>query len=321
MALLPDHVLRGAHDRSALAAAGVSRHALTTADWRRLDRGRWVSSFSDDTDPRERIRRAATLVRDGGAIGGWAAAVMHGAYGLDGRNPDGTLRPVLLCLPRPARCRRRADVSIFRSTLEDGEVQVVDDVPVTSPVRTCVDLARLEGHLGSAVVAVDAVRAACLSDLDAASGWLCTHRRWRGVTRAKTVLALSRPAVKSPQETRLRLVWTLDAGLPEPVVNARVLHREGELLCEADLLEAGSGLVGEYDGAHHATAGQRSVDHGSARRDATRGADCGGGHVPGLGAREIPDHPPAPRGLPHGSASRPRGHHVVRRLTSGRARR
>jgi hypothetical protein len=195
---------------------------------------------------------------------------MHGAYGLDGRNPDGTLRPVLLCLPRPARCRRRADVSVFRSTLEDGEVQVVDDIPVTSPVRTCVDLARLEPNLGSAVVAVDAVRAACLSDLDAASGWLRTHRRWRGVTRARTVLALSRPAVKSPQETRLRLVWTLDAGLPEPVVNARVLHREGDLLCEADLLEPGSGLVGEYDGAHHATAGQRSVDHG--RRDEMRRA-------------------------------------------------
>jgi len=54
----------------------------------------------------------------------------------------------------------------------------------------------------------------------------------------------------------------LDAKLPPPLVNRRIIHVDGYCLGEVDLLDLDAGLVGEYDGAHHAGAAQRSIDHG-----------------------------------------------------------
>ncbi len=75
------------------------------------------------------------------------------------------------------------------------------------------------------------------------------------------MLAFARCGVESLPESRLRLLWVLDAGLPIPLVNPWLFTPEGELLGRADLLDPEAGVVGEYDGAHHAGAGRRSDDH------------------------------------------------------------
>lgn len=58
----------------------------------------------------------------------------------------------------------------------------------------------------------------------------------------------------------MRLVWTLDAGLPAPLCNEPVFSLEGRLLGHPDLFDPVAGLVGEYDGADHLREDRRSRD-------------------------------------------------------------
>jgi len=107
---------------------------------------------------------------------------------------------VLLCLPRRSRSRRTNDVRVFRSDLDlgtdAGEVVELDGIPVTSPTRTCADLARLTVPLSEAVAAVDVLARESAQILDDASGWVGTHDRWVGVDRARRALRLSCGGVK-----------------------------------------------------------------------------------------------------------------------------
>jgi hypothetical protein len=274
---LPEELVRGAHPRSVLSAAGVTAAELRSPLWVPTARGLWGWSAVEPTDPLERARRAGALVGGRGAVGGWAAAFLHGATDLDGLHADGTAEPVLLCLRPDQRCRRLTDVTVLRSRLDPDDVTVLDGVPVTSLTRTCADLARLArsrrtaprrsrppdlrpGALQDAVVAVDALRRATGVDLEEVLAYLNARHRWRGVRRAKAVLELSEPNTRSPAETRFRMLWVGEAGLPRPRVNQPIRVLGGRVLAEADLLDAGSGLVGEYDGDVHAAAERRSRD-------------------------------------------------------------
>ncbi len=89
--------------------------------------------------------------------------------------------------------------------------------------------------------------------LDAAAGV-------RGVPLVRAALRLASEDSRSPGETRTRLVWVLDAGLPPPLVNRPVFDRRGNLLGIADLLDTEAGVVGEYDGADHRAALRHSKD-------------------------------------------------------------
>ena len=60
-------------------------------------------------------------------------------------------------------------------------------------------------------------------------------------------------------ETRARLMF-VDAGFPEPEVNAPLTDAAGEWLAEGDLVWRRQRLVGEYQGEHHADRHRRSAD-------------------------------------------------------------
>ncbi|MBK8076134.1 MAG: hypothetical protein IPK24_11345 [Kineosporiaceae bacterium] len=256
----------GAHARADLVRGGVSTHDLRGSAWRRTNRGLWVHT-PDGVIPRgpwDRIRQAAPLTGEHGAIGGWAAAHAHGVLDLDGLGPDRRELPVMLCRPRASRCRRTQGIELVRSDLSDDDIVVIDGVQVTSRLRTAVDLARLTTSFVEAVVRVDAM----MRDGEAAGGlaaemgeWLGRHPRRRGVAQARRVLAFARAGVESLPESRLRLIWVVEARLPPPLVNPWVYSRDGRLLGRADLMDEGAALIGEYDGGHHATAARRSKDH------------------------------------------------------------
>ncbi len=205
--------------------------------------------------------RVAPLIRGGGAIGGWAAALMLGCADADGFALDGTALPVLLCLPRASRCRRVEDVRVFRSDLAPEEMVDVDGVAVTSLVRTSVDLARLSRSYTEAVVWLDLMLRRSVDLVGPVHDWLGAHSSWTGARLARRALADARPGTESVQETRLRLLWTHDAGLPQPLVNPTLYDSKGAFLARVDLLDPASAVVGEYDGWHHAEADRRARDH------------------------------------------------------------
>jgi hypothetical protein len=82
-------------------------------------------------------------------------------------------------------------------------------------------------------------------------------------------VALADDLSRSPQETRLRLMWQLDAGRRRPLVNRPLFDLRGRLLGYPDLFDPEAGVVGEYDGADHRSAQRHSddVDRESGFRD------------------------------------------------------
>ncbi len=88
---------------------------------------------------------------------------------------------------------------------------------------------------------------------------LSARVRPRGRKVLAEALALVRPRVKSPMETRSRLMF-LRAGFPEPFVNEEIRDEIGSFLLEGDLVWRAQRVVGEYQGEHHASIKRRSAD-------------------------------------------------------------
>ena len=93
--------------------------------------------------------------------------------------------------------------------------------------------------------------------------------RPRGAVALRDALHLARAPVRSPMETRSRLVFQR-AGLPEPRVNWPVRDQDGHWLLEGDLVWEEQRVVGEYQGHDHASITHRGYDYQRAQlaRDA-----------------------------------------------------
>ncbi len=79
-------------------------------------------------------------------------------------------------------------------------------------------------------------------------------RRWagrRGAARLRLDLDAIRPGTDSARETRLRLE-VVRAGFPEPVPNAPLFDRRGQVVAHGDLVWPDYRVVLEYEGRQHA---------------------------------------------------------------------
>lgn len=212
----------------------------------------------------------------------------------------------LLGLPLPPRLARASSLHIVTSTTtaqrrrpdwvghRGAESRAIVDVrglPVVGAVDTWFDLAeyavgrRRAISLADMVMVGDAVLASLAHSLypDTAAHGLdrrevqdrLVHRiqavlAARVRPRGKTVLAEAIPmlrlGVRSPQESRARVLFVL-SGLPEPEVNVPVYSDDGwTWLAEGDMVwrrRVGSEVrkvVAEYQGEYHAERAQRSRD-------------------------------------------------------------
>lgn len=83
--------------------------------------------------------------------------------------------------------------------------------------------------------------------------------RPRGKALLKEALPLVRARSRSAMETRARLMFQR-AGFPEPELNVPVRDAQGGWLLEADLYWRRQRVIGEYQGADHASRARRSAD-------------------------------------------------------------
>jgi hypothetical protein len=181
-----------------------------------------------------------------GVIAGRAAAAMHGALWI----PDDAPVELLWRNGRPP-----PGVIVRNERIEADEIVEVSGLPVTTPERTALDLARhLQRNL--AVSNLDALaRATDVKALDA----LCLAERYpraRGLRRAEVALDLMDAGAESPQETRIRLIL-IDDGLPRPRTQIRVTDGFSEAFIDMGYDEPMVGI--DYDGKHHATDRPRYV--------------------------------------------------------------
>ncbi|HET7736696.1 MAG TPA: hypothetical protein VFK52_12010 [Nocardioidaceae bacterium] len=214
----------------------------------------------DASLPEQRIVEAAVLVTRSGAVTGWASLRLHGGTFFDGRAADGrTARSVPLVLPGQSR-RERPGVSFSYERLEPAELTTLLGIPCTRPRRALFDEMRRAPTLRDAVVAMDMAAAARIMSIGRMRSHVATRAGWAGVEQVRAALDLADEDSRSPQETRARLIWIMDAQLPRPHVNPPVFDRAGRLLGYPDLLDVEAGLVVEYDGDDHRSSRRHSDD-------------------------------------------------------------
>jgi hypothetical protein len=236
-------------------------HELRSGRWRRSSHGQYVPVNTART-PGQRVVEASAILSGGyGAVGGWAAAHWCGAPFFDGLDPAGEEeRPVLLCIGPERHLSRQSGVELSRERLPSSDIQVVRGVCVTSPLRTAFDLARRASSLTEAVVALDTLLECGLVDHDVLREYVKTRFRWNGLPQARSAVDLAVIGVRSPPETRLRLTWIREAGLPRFLVNRPLFTLDGRLIGIPDGFDDESATAAEYDGEEHELEANRAAD-------------------------------------------------------------
>jgi very-short-patch-repair endonuclease len=121
-------------------------------------------------------------------------------------------------------------------------------INVTSPVRTCWDLARWRDVV-EAVVVIDALLASRLTDVPTLREYALSRagrRGWRSLLRA---VDLADAGAESPQESRTRVRLVL-AGVPRPETQW-VVADQGRFVARLDLAWPQFKVAVEYDGLWH----------------------------------------------------------------------
>jgi hypothetical protein len=243
-------------------ALDVTRGELAGPRWRAPHRGVQVPVGSDPKAPMQRIYDAAETLPVDGVVGGWAAAHLLGATDLDGKGFSGSDKEALpLLLPKELHLARRKDVVHWRSPLDADDVVEVDGIRVTSPVRTAFDVGRRSRTLERGVASLDVMaRQLGVSALEVSS-YAREHRRAWGLPLLRRALPLVDGRSRSIGESRLRVLWIVEAGLSRPECNAYLIGGLGQVLGMPDLLLVEAGFVGEYDGAHHRDLEAHTLDN------------------------------------------------------------
>jgi very-short-patch-repair endonuclease len=245
------HRLTGVFIGSRAIAEGVlTRNEIRRLGYRRLVQGVYADPALPWTH-QLRCRGAALLLPRGAVIGGYSAAAWYGAPFAAASDPVTVLRPADVLWRGPRGIR------VHRTELTVGDWQMVDDVPITTALRTAWDVATLES-LGTAVAALDAmVRAESVSqsalvDLaDRATG------RW-GAAKVRRAVPLVDPRADSPTESRVRVALVLAGLAPQPQFE---VEHEGRFVAKVDFGWPDAKLAVEYDGAHHLETKQVELDN------------------------------------------------------------
>jgi hypothetical protein len=184
------------------------------------------------------VRAAQLRMRRLSAASHGSAALVHGLARLG--QWSGRVR---LTCDRDRGRYRRLDIEarLHVAGLPLQHVMTVDEVMVTTPARTVVDLSRNVTFRSGVVLADSALRAG--TTVDELRAVLDYCRRWPGRRRAIAVVEFATGLSESPLESVSRVLFA-DAGLPTPELQAqifdgttfvaRVDFRWGRVIGEAD---------------------------------------------------------------------------------------
>lgn len=143
-----------------------------------------------------------------GAVTGWAACRLHRAAFFDGLDRDGVTRlPVPLALGTKSRIRGDSAVRLSREKLAEDEVVDLRGLRYTTICRALFDAMRWAPDVREACVAMDMAAAAELASVSMMRGYVDSHSGWEGIEQVRDALELADENSKSPNETRLRLIW------------------------------------------------------------------------------------------------------------------
>lgn len=231
------------------AAAGWTRdavrHALATGRIERVRGGCFaavpgeaLSQFQKADLRLARAAVAASLTVDGASVSHLGAARVFGL-------------PIWASAPRPCittatRQSRATGVHVHRSSAPPDHFGTAGGVPITSPERTVVDVAREFGVEAGLVVADAAARRGLVRRDDLADAIHAVGRHG-DVAAAREVARWVDPDAESPLESRSR--WQLLChGLPPPQTQTSIYSLDGRFIGRTDFFWA-VGVIGEVAGS------------------------------------------------------------------------
>ncbi|MDG4798678.1 hypothetical protein [Micromonospora sp. WMMD1082] len=182
------------------------------------------------------------LLPPGAAIAGRSAAALFNA------GTVGADEPIDVLVPTGLRFGPVAGLVVHTAEVGEDEITRHADVPVTSPRRTCWDLAQW-CPLEDAVATVDRLAAQGTVRLDDIGELARSRIGVRGWKRLTRVTELADAGAESMPESRLRVRIVL-AGLPRPVTQF-VVERQGRFIARVDLAWPELRVAVEYDGLWH----------------------------------------------------------------------
>lgn len=239
---------------------GPTRGQAAGPRWRQTSWRQYVPREVDDAVVEQRILEQSARICRYGAVTAWASLRWRGAHYFEGTGYDGARLGVPLI---GDKLRSDDRVVLTQEQLAPSEFTIVDGVPCTTVQRALFDELRRHASYREAVVAAEMTFAARLISVRLMRDYVTERSAWTGVPHVRKVLALAGEHSRSPQESRMRLVWMLDAGFPPPVCNQPLFDLRGNFLGIPDLFDPEAGVIGEYQGADHKD-GQRH------RRDVAR---------------------------------------------------
>jgi hypothetical protein len=246
---LPKEFDGSAFRTASAGQAGVSEKRLRSRDLTRPFVG--VRSTEAPTDVRSLCAAYPPKLAPGEFFSHGTAAVLHGM----GVPLEVEQRLLLhVAVVKPARAPRDRRVIGHHLVRRPGLVVVHDGLPISSAVETWCQLASMLST-ASLVVASDSLVQKGRPHPDLMLGALrsAAADADRPFTkRLFTAAAAVRVGSRSPGERRLRRLL-VEAGLPEPEMNAALLDDQGRFLGEVDLLYRSKRVVIEYEGDYHRT--------------------------------------------------------------------
>jgi hypothetical protein len=255
---VPDELKRGPFTIGEAERVGLNRFQLRSRNWRRLGRGTYVWARLE-ADPVAHLAALHARLPEGSVFSGLTAGRLHG-FAEDGS-------AIELTLPPDVSVHARAGLALRSVTLGPGDVTTRGPVPMTTPLRTCFDLA-CGLPLVEAVAALDRALYLERVTLPELRDYVARSRGVKGIAQARRVVELVEPGVESPMESRLRMILVL-AGLPRPHVQVELHDAGGRFLARPGLLYPRARLAVEYDGDNHRRTpgdGQPPAEPAAARR-------------------------------------------------------
>lgn len=224
------------------------RRLLRGGSWMALRRGVYIdaealASVADDPRRRHALEIAGLLLIvecDAVACGTSAARLL----GIETLTPP-SAELAIVTGDHDVKGARRDGYVLRSAALPAHHRRVLNGVPVTSPARTAVDIARWS-PLVDGVVVIDSVLRQCLATQRELHEVLCVSHSWRGIAGARRAIELSDRKADSVLESVSRVAMH-EQGIPAPRTQVLLGDRDGPF-AQADFLWDEFRVIGEADG-------------------------------------------------------------------------
>jgi very-short-patch-repair endonuclease len=230
-------------------AHGVGERRLRARDLAAPFPGIRVAAVDAPLDVVGRCRALVPRLPSGAAVSHASAAELH-RLPVPSRRRSGNIHTIV---PPPHRAIRMRGVVGHECPLDPDELTHVDGIPVTTVVRTWLDLAD-RMTVAELVATGDHIihHELPLATREELARAVAGRRSRRGIRSLRSALDLLDDLAESPRESLLR-VLLIEAGLPRPKTQHEIFDGQGRFVARVDLAYPEQRIAIEYEGDHHRT--------------------------------------------------------------------